>query len=80
MLCPSLFIDRILKITWTFNFSTNNSQDLAMKLRRWTRKLDNLSCDGSNPTVNKNFSFYNVRLSRKLQRMKMIVYISGHLL
>ena len=29
MLCSSLFIDRIARITWTFNFSTYNKQDLA---------------------------------------------------
>ena len=33
-----LFIDRIAGISWAFNFSSNNDQNLTMKLRRWTRK------------------------------------------
>ena len=56
MLCPSLFINRITSITWTFIFSTNNNQDQAISLRRWIRYLDTVLCEGSNPTVNKNFS------------------------
>ena len=57
-----------------------------MWLKRWTRKLDTMPCEDSNPTVNKKFSFCNFRLFRvprswtgSIQMKSSLTFIRGNM-